>query len=103
MKIKRHLIYTCVDIKVSRTYGGCDYTVRVWEIVKKGVLRYLGEARRCNRGHCGCRHEAWQVALQDKAIARAAKRAKFPDKNYMFWRDAEERGWALDGIGAQVD
>ena len=102
MRIKRHLIYTCVNIEVSRMYGGCDYTVRVWEVVRKGVLRWLGEATRCNRGHRGSLHEAWNVALQDKVIARAAKKDGF-NGCYFDYLNGKQKGWEINAIGTTVD
>jgi hypothetical protein len=78
MKIKRHFIYTVGNVKVSRTYGGSDYTVTVYENKGRGKLVRLGERTACTRGHKGEASEAWSVVMQ--ALPRLCKAlAKLPD------------------------
>lgn len=105
MKFKKHLFYTIWDRKVSRTYGGTTYTVKVCEFVSKGNTRFLAERTACNRGHKGSLHEAWSAALMDEKILKAAIRDGIIDKQtgegmgyFDTWK-AEKAGWCLRQLG----
>lgn len=97
MKIKRHFVFAIVDIKYSRTYGGCDYTARAYEVKGKGSLAFIGDHTACTRGHKGDYSEAWSAVLSDPKIEKAARRAGL-DLHYWDRRN-EEKGWKLDLIG----
>ena len=99
MKIKHHIVFTVGNVKVSRTYGGCNYTVSVYENKGRGRLVYLGERTACTRGHKGSDHEAWSAALNaSPALTRAAKRDGL-SLSYFDRYGGENKGWMVQRLG----
>ncbi len=68
----RHFIYT-KQSKPDRRYGGENYTLTVYEIVKRGELKRVGERKCCSRGHKGEDSEAWAVARDNAFTPRQMK------------------------------
>lgn len=94
-----NFVYTMKSEKISRTYGGSDYVLAVYEVTKDG-LNHLGDAKGCTRGHMGYEHEAFRVVRKErpnviKLLARRIKKAgkdnwlkPLTDKYYNFnYRD----------------
>ena len=96
-RIRRHFIFTAVNIRYSRTYGGCNYTIHAYEVRAKGALVFIGHHTACTRAHKGYYSEAWSTVLSDPKIEKAARRAGL-DLCYWDWRN-EDKGWKLDLIG----
>jgi hypothetical protein len=68
----RHFIYTKQG-KINKTYGGEDYILTVYEVVKPGEVNRIGEVKRSTRGHKGENSEAWSVAWEKAFTARQQK------------------------------
>lgn len=62
MKTKYHFVFTKIKSTIRRTYGGENYTLAVYRIVKGETIR-LGEVKACSAAHKGERSEAWSVAF----------------------------------------
>lgn len=108
MKTKRHFIYTEVETKYSRTYGGRDYVLGIMEIKKKGDLVHLGHTnKRCSRGHMGEESEAWNWiyhnALTPRQRTQWRKEAgitnKTPYSVYFNFTAARALGYVLNQVG----
>lgn len=96
-RIKRHFVFVIVNIRHSRTYGGCNYTVNAYEIRAKGALVFIGEYTACTRAHKGEYSEAWSAVLSNPKIEKAARRAGL---DLCYWNPGNEnKGWRLDLIG----
>jgi hypothetical protein len=72
-KIKRHFFYIKKKETISRTYGGSNYTLAIYEIKKKGEVINCGEVSACTRGHKGESSEAWGLIV-DKVLTKGEKR-----------------------------
>jgi len=104
-----HFIYTETKRTVSRTYGGSNYTLNVYQIIKNEPV-FIGSVNACTRGHKGEESEAFGVIVKNcpkviKAISNRAKKilaenpnsypAKSFDKDvknsggYYFWQFRE--------------
>lgn len=73
MKTKRHFIAAKTKSTVSRTYGGENYTLTIWENKGKGDLVYLGTVSACSRGHRGEISEAWGYVFRNCFTERRTK------------------------------
>ena len=60
-----NFVYVEKKRTISRTYGGSNYTLAVYEIVK-GELVHLGDVSACTRGHKGEDSEAWSVVIEKR-------------------------------------
>jgi hypothetical protein len=60
-----NFVYTEKKRTISRTYGGSNYTLAVYEVVKNEMV-YLGEVSACTRGHMGEDSEAWSVVREKR-------------------------------------
>lgn len=65
----RHFIFTKQG-KVNKTYGGEDYTLAVYEVIKRGEINGIGEVSKSTRGHKGENSEAWTVAWNNAFTSR---------------------------------
>ena len=74
MKIKKHYFYIFLNRKVSRTYGGENYTLAVFENKGRGKFVKLGGTTRCTRAHKGFESEAWTVVWNSKSLGRKLKK-----------------------------
>lgn len=90
MKIKKHYFYTFLNRKTSRTYGGEDYTLAVFENKGRGKFVKLGEVSRCTRGHKGYDSEAWGVVWNSKSLGKIKNLINSDS-------DAEPYGWKNGG------
>jgi hypothetical protein len=86
VKLKRHFFYVEKKRTISRTYGGSNYTLAVYEILKDKSVVYIGEANACTRGHKGESSEAWTVIVNNaispkelKALQAANKENSYND------------------------
>lgn len=96
-KIKRHFFFTEKTRTISKTYGGSTYTLAVYEIVKKGVVKYIGEVKACTRAHKGELHEAW-TAVVNKVLTKKEKEVLKDingDLEYFPHRAAENYGLTM--------
>lgn len=50
---------------ISRTYGGSNYTLNVYEIINGEPIK-IGEAHACTRGHKGEESEAFGVIVKQR-------------------------------------
>ena len=64
---KLSFVYSVVKRTVSRTYGGSNYTLRVYQVVKNELV-YIGEISGCTRGHKGEVSEAWGLIIEKGLI-----------------------------------
>ena len=100
--MKRHFFYVCTKRVYSRTYGGCTYTLAVWENKGRGKFALLGETQACTRGHKGEDSEAWDVVMQ-KCPRLIATLKKLVDPDY--WHEGyysyrfTELGVTLTNLG----
>lgn len=77
--ISQHFITICTERKVSKTYGGSDYTLRVFEVLKDRSLKFVVACSACTRGHKGEKSEAFTALLAEGAIRPSiVKRLKDP-------------------------
>lgn len=99
--------YVCTSRKVSRMYGGSDYTLTVYELTGGKVVR-IGETTRCTRGHKGEDSEAWTVVLNArprlagilKSRIEAANKEPVPETITNYWRwQYSEHGVELHNLG----
>jgi hypothetical protein len=64
--MKKHLfLYSEIKRTVRRTYGGSNYTLRVYEIVNGEVVE-VGEVSACTAGHKGESSEAWHLIAEKR-------------------------------------
>lgn len=56
-------VFTESKRTVSRTYGGSNYTLEVYEIKNKNTINHIGSVSACTRGHKGEISEAWSVVF----------------------------------------
>jgi hypothetical protein len=67
-------VYSIKNVKVSRTYGGSNYTVRVYQLLKND-LKFIGERKACTRGHKGEDSEAFSVIVENcPEVIKSVKR-----------------------------
>ena len=67
--IKQHFIVIKTKEVISRTYGGCTYTLQVYENTGKDKpLKWTATCEACTRGHKGEVSEALTAILEAKAI-----------------------------------
>ena len=81
-------IYSIIDRKISRTYGGSTYTVNVYEVTKNNDLEFIADHKACTRSHKGEGSEAFGALLKAKPeikkllIRRAKAVLKNDTENY---------------------
>lgn len=102
----RHFVFSFTKRTVSRTYGGENYTLAVYENKGPGCMIPLGTVSGCTRGHKGFESEAWSVvwekAYTPRQKSHALKKAKekgignFP--GYYTWTLKEALGIHLTQI-----
>ena len=86
MKLKL-FIYTIADRKVSKTYGGSNYTINVYE-VKDNDVKFVTSKKACTRAHKGEVSEAFGALIVErpeikKMLVRNAKKVLKDDpRNY---------------------
>jgi len=70
-------IYSKVKETVSRTYGGSNYTLNVYEVVDNDVI-FISEVHACTRAHKGEISEAFGALIKARPEIKAnlIKRAK---------------------------
>lgn len=106
-KVKQHFIAIESKRTISRTYGGSNYTLQIYENKGPGELVHLGEVSACTRGHKGEASEAWGKIVDLKAVKPSIMKkikiaAKDPEnKNYSFfsywsWKMADLFGVVLE-------
>lgn len=79
--IKRHFFFTFANRKTSRTYGGENYTLNVFENKGRGRIVHLGTASGCTRGHRGFDSEAWAQVIFPSLTKKTQKAiCEFMDK-----------------------
>lgn len=107
MKTKQHFIAIESKRTISRTYGGSNYTLQIYENKGKGDLIPIGEVSACTRGHKGETSEAWGKIVELKAVKPSLMKQiieaqkKDENKNYNFisywsWKMEEMFGIKLE-------
>lgn len=101
---KYNFVFVEKNRKVSRTYGGSDYTLSVYEVVKDELI-HLGDVKACTRGHMGEEHEAWRVVRKErpnviKLLARRIK--KSGDKHISDPAKTNYYTWNYRNYGVQI-
>jgi hypothetical protein len=73
-------------------YGGCDYTVAIYENKGKGDLKYIAECSACTRAHKGEPSEVFTALLAAGKIRPAVikRLGKSASDGYYFWRMRED-------------
>lgn len=102
-------LYTQVDIKIRRTYGGCNYTAVVYRM-DKGAPVCVGRRAACTAAHKGVQCEAWALAAADikakhprrwkaylAAIPQYERERGYTDRHFedYYRRDAAEKAGIL--------
>lgn len=100
MKIKRHFIAYISRRTYSRTYGGADYTVVVYENKGRGKLEYVGEGNACTRAHRGERNEAFCAVLEKLPRLRKRVLAAGLDEHYVGNDHFEKLGILVTMLGS---
>ena len=99
--------YVCTSRVVSRTYGGSNYTLTVFELTG-GKVERIGETSQCTRAHKGEDSEAWTVVLNArprllgilKSRIEAANKGPVPENVNNYWRrDFPDFGVELHNMG----
>lgn len=90
----------------SRTYGGSDYTLTVYDLTG-GKVERLGTVTACTRGHKGEASEAWSVVTERRPgiLRTLAKRAKAKGDAYLLKQATTERGyhcWQFRDLGVEL-
>ena len=69
-------IFTEKSRTISRTYGGSNYTLAVYEVKNANTINHIGNVSACTRGHKGEISEAWDVVFNHlpKRLQNKAKR-----------------------------
>jgi hypothetical protein len=109
-----NFIFKITDIKISRTYGGSNYTAKVYQIINNEPV-LIGEQKACTRGHKGEESEAFSVIVKNcpniiKTISgRAKKVLKTEPNNYYaknFLKDVKNSGgyysWQFRELGLNL-
>lgn len=108
--IKRHFIFSKINETVSRTYGGSNYTLALYENKGRGKLVRLGETSACTRAHKGEAHEAWTAIFNTLPKRQQTALMRHPDviaqnngnggsfPHYLHWSLAEKLGIKLEQI-----
>lgn len=100
MKVKREFLWLITDVKISRTYGGSDYTVRVFENKGRGKVVLVGENRCCTRAHRGEVHEAFGVVMnQDQKLHKEVALAGLNEHYYWCHEHGEQLGIWMTQLG----
>ena len=95
--------YVCTSRVVSRTYGGSNYTLTVFELTG-GKVERIGETSQCTRAHKGEDSEAWTVVLNArprllgilKSRIEAANKEAVPETINNYWR------WHYSDYGVEL-
>jgi len=67
--VKQHFIVVKTKEVVSRTYGGCTYTLEMYENTGKGEpVKHVASCKACTRGHKGEVSEALTAIVESGAI-----------------------------------
>jgi hypothetical protein len=81
---KQYFYYTEKKRTISRTYGGSDYTLNIYES-KRGNMVHIGEVSACTRGHKGEESEVYTKIIElgkiKPAIMDLIKKAIADPKN----------------------
>jgi hypothetical protein len=56
-------IFTEKSRTISRTYGGSNYTLAVYQVKNANEIIHIGNCSACTRGHKGEISEAWTVVF----------------------------------------
>lgn len=97
--VNQHFIYVCTRRKVSRTYGGNNYTLKIWENKGKGKLAYVACCVACTRADMGEDSEAF-TALLDAGAIRPAVLKQLPDFHSGYYNcGMEEVGLKIQSLG----
>ena len=101
MKIKYHFFYVCSHSAARRTYGGCNYTLQVYQNKGKGRIVHIGEVSACTSAHRGEVSEAWGVVMAKLPhIAHYVKNFWGKESlNYFSSSCAEKCGIVLQNMG----
>jgi hypothetical protein len=87
-------IFTKSKSTVSRTYGGENYTLQVYEVKSKNNIIHIGETSACSRGHKGESSEAYSVVFNSlskrkqneiKRISKDPENSNLGLVNYYSW------------------
>lgn len=100
MKVKRHFVGYISRRVISRTYGGADYTVVVYENKGRGKLEYVAEKNACTRGHRGERNEAFCAVMEKFPKLRKAVLAANLDEHYVGNEHFEKLGILVTLLGS---
>ena len=100
-QIKQHFIVVKTKEVVSRTYGGCTYTLQVYENTGKGEsLKWVASCKACTRGHKGEVSEALTAIVKADAVRPAIlKRCGIDVKksyNAYYSHNMNEEGLTID-------
>lgn len=100
--MNRHFFFVCTSRTTSRTYGGSNYTLAVYENKGRGKFVHLGNVSACTRAHKGEVHEAWGVVLAKfprlgKRIA-ALEGERYQSGHYS-WQYRDLYGVRVDDMG----
>lgn len=91
-------IYTESKRTISRTYGGSNYTLNVYEVIENKPV-FIGEAKACTRAHKGEIHEALTVVVKYLPIDEQAKLRGADMANYYNYnKHPEQFGIEIIGI-----
>lgn len=109
-----NFLFTESKRTISRTYGGSNYTLQVYEVIK-GETKHIGEVKACTRGHKGEESEAFGLIIKlrpqvIKAISRRCKKILEKDPNNYtaknFDRDVNNSGgyysWRFRELGLSL-
>ena len=90
--ISQHFVYVCTKRKVSRTFGGCDYSMAIYENKGKGELKHVANCSACTRAHKGESSEVFTALLAAEKIRPAVIRqlGASASDGYYFWRMRED-------------